>query len=171
MMTGGNISILHFPTLNLECIEILIYIADPFFGYKSGSIRLSQDMHEVDPLICPHCGGQMRFLAVIEEPPVIERILDQIGEWCPSPPPRAPPACWAIQLSPLPSSIKLSSSTCRESAGLLVFKDLATGASDLGLVIFSSFLSALRKILGRTIGINRPAHRRATPKQNQKIKK
>jgi hypothetical protein len=36
--------------------------------------------------------GQMRFLAVIEEPPVIERILDQIGEWCPSPPPRAPPA-------------------------------------------------------------------------------
>jgi hypothetical protein len=23
---------------------------------------------------------------------VIERILDQIGEWCPSPPPRAPPA-------------------------------------------------------------------------------
>ena len=46
----------------------------------------------LDPLICPHCGGQMRFLAVIEEPPVIERILDQIGEWCPSPPPRAPPA-------------------------------------------------------------------------------
>ena len=39
-----------------------------------------------------HCGGQMRFLAVIEEPPVIERILGQIGEWCPSPPPRAPPA-------------------------------------------------------------------------------
>ena len=49
-------------------------------------------VYEVDPLICPHCGGQMRFLAVIEEPPVIERILDQVGEWCPSPPPRAPPA-------------------------------------------------------------------------------
>jgi len=31
-------------------------------------------------------------LSVIEEPPVIERILDQIGEWCPSPPLRAPPA-------------------------------------------------------------------------------
>ena len=138
---------------------------------RSTWARLIKKVYEVDPLICPHCGGQMRFLAVIEEPPVIERILDQIGEWCPSPPPRAPPACWAIQLFPLPSSIKLSSSTCRESAGLLVFKDLATGASDLGLVIFSSFLSALRKILGRTIGINRPAHRRATPKQNQKIKK
>ena len=54
--------------------------------------RLIKKVYEVDPLICPHCGGQMRFLAVIEEPPVIERILDQIGEWCPSPPPRAPPA-------------------------------------------------------------------------------
>ena len=116
---------------------------------------------ELSPDVAPGISGGWEL--VIEEPPVIKRILDQIGEWCPSPPPRAPPACWAIQLSPLPSSIKLSSSTCRESAGLLVFKDLATGASDLGLVIFSSFLSALRKILGRTIGINRPAHRRATP--------
>ena len=34
----------------------------------------------------------MRFLAVIEDAPVIERILGQIGEWGPSPPSRAPPA-------------------------------------------------------------------------------
>ncbi len=47
------------------------------------NLRLIKKVYEVDPLICPHCGGQMRFLAVIEEPPVIERILDQIGEWCP----------------------------------------------------------------------------------------
>jgi len=33
----------------------------------------------------------MRFFAVIEDAPVIERILDQIGEWGPSPLPRAPP--------------------------------------------------------------------------------
>ena len=33
----------------------------------------------------------LELVTVIEEPPVIERILDQIGEWCPSPPPRAPP--------------------------------------------------------------------------------
>ncbi len=59
---------------------------------RSTWARLIKKVYEVDPLICPHCGGQMRFLAVIEEPPVIERILDQIGEWCPSPPPRAPPA-------------------------------------------------------------------------------
>ncbi|MDP7568702.1 MAG: hypothetical protein QF677_02255 [Arenicellales bacterium] len=44
------------------------------------------------PLVCPECGGQMRFLAVIEDAPVIERILGQIREWGPFPPPRAPPA-------------------------------------------------------------------------------
>jgi len=29
----------------------------------------------VDPLFCPHCGGEIRCLAVIKEAPVIERIL------------------------------------------------------------------------------------------------
>ena len=38
--------------------------------------RLIKKVYEVDPLICPHCGGEMRFLAVIEEPPVIEQILE-----------------------------------------------------------------------------------------------
>ncbi|MAF99633.1 MAG: hypothetical protein CL388_00265 [Acidiferrobacteraceae bacterium] len=37
-----------------------------------------------------HYGGQMRFLAVIEDAPVIERILGQTGGWNLSPPPRAP---------------------------------------------------------------------------------
>ncbi len=49
-------------------------------------------VYEVDLLICPHCGGQMRFLTDIEDASVTERILGQIGKWCPSPPPRAPPA-------------------------------------------------------------------------------
>ena len=43
---------------------------------RSTWARLIKKVYEVDPLICPHCGGQMRFLAVIEEPPVIERILE-----------------------------------------------------------------------------------------------
>ena len=54
--------------------------------------RLIKKVYEVDPLICPHCGGQMRFLTDIEDASVTERILGQIGKWCPSPPPRAPPA-------------------------------------------------------------------------------
>jgi len=33
----------------------------------------------------------MRFLAVIEDAPVIERILRHVGAWEPTPPLRAPP--------------------------------------------------------------------------------
>ncbi len=58
---------------------------------RSAWARLIKKVYEVDPLICPHCGGEMRFLAVIEEAPVIERILCHIGAWDPSPPLRAPP--------------------------------------------------------------------------------
>ena len=53
--------------------------------------RLIKKVYEVDPLICQHCGGEMRFLAVIEETPVIERILRHVGVWNPTPPLRALP--------------------------------------------------------------------------------
>jgi len=42
-------------------------------------------------LICPHCGGEMRFLSVIEEPLVIERILPHQGLRDPCPPSQASP--------------------------------------------------------------------------------
>ena len=45
---------------------------------------------ELSPDVAPGISGGWEL--VIEEPPVIERILGQIGEWGPSPPPRAPPA-------------------------------------------------------------------------------
>ena len=45
---------------------------------RSARARLIKKVYEVDPLICPHCGGEMRFLAVIEEAPVIEKILRHI---------------------------------------------------------------------------------------------
>jgi len=45
----------------------------------------------VDSLISPHCGGEIRFLAVIEETPVIERIPCHIGTWGPSPAVWVPP--------------------------------------------------------------------------------
>jgi hypothetical protein len=66
---------------------------DPAFAnaVRSAWARLIRKVYEVDPLICPHCGGVMRFLAVIEEAPVIERILRHIKAWNPRPPLRAPP--------------------------------------------------------------------------------
>ena len=49
---------------------------DPDFrrSARAGWARLIRKVYEVDPLACPHCGGEMRCLAVIEEGPVIERI-------------------------------------------------------------------------------------------------
>jgi len=54
-------------------------------------VRLIKKVYEVDPLTCPHCGGEMRFLAVIEGTPVIKQILRHLGVWDPSSPLRAPP--------------------------------------------------------------------------------
>ena len=48
-------------------------------------------MYEADSLVCPHCGGEMRFLSVIDDPLVIERILRHLGLWDPRPPGQAPP--------------------------------------------------------------------------------
>ena len=32
-------------------------------------------VYEVDPLICPSCGGQMSIISFIEEPKIIDRII------------------------------------------------------------------------------------------------
>jgi len=68
--------------------------ADPEFvkAARSSWARLIRKVYEVDPLTCPHCGSEMRFVALIEEVSVIERILAHLGVWDPQPPLRAPPA-------------------------------------------------------------------------------
>ena len=38
-----------------------------------------QKIYEVDPLICPLCGGQMRIIAFIEDYKIIKKILDYLG--------------------------------------------------------------------------------------------
>ena len=37
--------------------------------------RLLRKLMEVDPLLCPNCGVQMKIISVIQEPRVIDRIL------------------------------------------------------------------------------------------------
>ena len=37
-------------------------------------------VYEVDPLQCPKCGGQMRVIALIQEPAVIDKILNHLRE-------------------------------------------------------------------------------------------
>ena len=36
-------------------------------------------IYEVDPLICPKCGGEMKMISCIHEAGVIFRILDHLG--------------------------------------------------------------------------------------------
>ncbi|GAB4258065.1 MAG: hypothetical protein Kow0092_05380 [Deferrisomatales bacterium] len=43
--------------------------------------QLIQKVWEVDPLACPRCGGEMKIIALIEEPAVVERILKHLGLW------------------------------------------------------------------------------------------
>ena len=47
-------------------------------------------MFDIDIAHCPHCGGQLKLIAAIEEPAAIARILNHLG-LAAQPPPRAPP--------------------------------------------------------------------------------
>jgi hypothetical protein len=39
---------------------------------------LLRRIFEVDPLLCPQCGGAMRIIAFLTEPAVIDRILTHL---------------------------------------------------------------------------------------------
>jgi hypothetical protein len=40
--------------------------------------NLIRRVYEVDPLVCPRCGSELRVIGFITEPMVIKRILDHI---------------------------------------------------------------------------------------------
>ena len=47
---------------------------------RFGSRSTRQPIYEVDPLTCPRCGGEMRVIALIQEPAVIDKILRHLRE-------------------------------------------------------------------------------------------
>jgi hypothetical protein len=51
--------------------------------------RLIQKVYEVDPLVCPDCGGRLEVIAFINAPQAIRKILEHLGLWALSarPPP------------------------------------------------------------------------------------
>ena len=54
--------------------------------------ELIRRVYEVDPLVCPRCGSEMRVIGFITEPALIDRILDHIRKRDRiSRPPRPPP--------------------------------------------------------------------------------
>jgi hypothetical protein len=55
--------------------------------------QMIRRVYEVDPLVCPRCGGEMRVVGFITRPAVIKRILDHFRtrEMVARPPPHVPP--------------------------------------------------------------------------------
>jgi len=44
-------------------------------AYKKAWARLLSKVYEIDPMVCPKCGSDMKVIAVIQEPEEIKRIL------------------------------------------------------------------------------------------------
>ena len=59
---------------------------------KAAWARLIRKVYEADPLECPKCKGPMRVIALIDDPPVVRRILEHLGRWQPEAMERSPPA-------------------------------------------------------------------------------
>ncbi len=73
-------------------------------GPRPGSVStwaiLIKRVYEVDPLECPHCGGQMKIISFIErrQQDIIEQILRHCGLW------EGPVRTWATARAPPPVS-------------------------------------------------------------------
>jgi len=48
---------------------------EPRYVPSKGWAEMIRKVYEVDPLICPSCGGQMRIISFIDEPKTIDRII------------------------------------------------------------------------------------------------
>ena len=42
--------------------------------------RLLHKIFEIDPLLCPQCGAEMKVVSVIAEPVVVDKILKHIAD-------------------------------------------------------------------------------------------
>lgn len=43
--------------------------------YRKAWARLLSKVYEIDPMVCPKCGSEMKVIAIIQEPVEIDRIL------------------------------------------------------------------------------------------------
>jgi len=48
---------------------------EPRYVPTNGWAEMIRKVYEVDPLLCPRCGGQMCVIAFIEEPKIIDKII------------------------------------------------------------------------------------------------
>ena len=81
--TGGGApgQLHHSPRTRLHLIR--------FYGVLAPKARLLKRVFELDLEHCPNCGGELKIIAAILEPPVIEKTLTHLGLQARAPP-RAP---------------------------------------------------------------------------------
>lgn len=60
-------------------------------AYKKAWARLLSKVYEIDPMICPKCGSEMKVIAIIQQPAEIDRILRHLVKQG-RPPPGLDPA-------------------------------------------------------------------------------
>jgi len=72
------------PALGASPIEPVSEPASALAAHaRSAWARLIRKVYEADPLECPKCKGPMRIIALIDDPPVVRRILEHLGLWQP----------------------------------------------------------------------------------------
>jgi hypothetical protein len=51
---------------------------EPTYGPSRGWADMIRKVYEIDPLLCPSCGGKMSIISFIEEPKTIDRIISHL---------------------------------------------------------------------------------------------
>ncbi len=83
------------PELALDAVTIVEPVDFSRGDARRRWAELIRLIYEVDPLTCPRCGGEMRVIALIQEPKVIDKILKhlrakgrdaRVGPWATGPP-------------------------------------------------------------------------------------
>jgi hypothetical protein len=46
---------------------------------SKGWAEMIRKVYEVEPMICPRCGGKMKVVAFLTEPAVVDRIIRHLG--------------------------------------------------------------------------------------------
>jgi len=87
------------------------YVLEPHItdkAFRKSWARLIHKIYEVDPLVCPACGGAMRVIAFIEDQDVIRKISTHLGLWKIKPRPKpvahGPPDVTCQPFSDAPAS-------------------------------------------------------------------
>jgi transposase len=45
---------------------------------SKGWAEMIRKVYEVDPMVCPHCGGQMKVISFLTDYSVVDRIIDHL---------------------------------------------------------------------------------------------